>query len=299
VFIGTLYPLALEAVTGAKISVGAPFFEATFLPLTVPLLLVLPFGQTLAWKRGDLLAVAQRLAFALGVAILVTLGTYALTRGGPVGAPLGIGLGAWLILGSATEVVTRSWKRGLPFAAVLRRAAGLPRSAWGTAIAHAGVGITVIGISATAWGVERIASLKAGDRVEASRYEIVLDKVVTRTAPDYKETAAILTVRRGGAVVGTVEPGKRTFTGRAMPTSEAGLLTVDGLGQIYASVADIEADGKVALRLYYKPLVLLIWLGAVVMAFGGGLSLLDRRSRIAAPAKARATLAAGIAPAAE
>jgi cytochrome c-type biogenesis protein CcmF len=299
VFIGTLYPLALEAVTGAKISVGAPFFNATFLPLTVPLLLILPFGQTMSWKRGDLLAVTQRLAAAMALAIVVTLALLAATRGGPVVAPLGIGLGCWLILGSATEIVTRSWKRGMPLGQGLRRAAGLPRSAWGTALAHAGVGITVIGIAATGWGVERIATMKPGDRIEAGSYEIVLDRVVNRTPADYRETAAVLTVSRGGVVVGTIEPGKRTFTGRTMPTSEAGLMTVAWLGQIYASVADIEADGRVALRLYYKPLVLLIWLGAVVMALGGALSLSDRRSRIAAPARARAATVPGIAAAAE
>jgi cytochrome c-type biogenesis protein CcmF len=296
VFIGTLYPLALEALGGItwlfpngplKISVGAPFFEATFLPLAIPLMLLLPFGQSMAWKRGDMLGVAQRLAVAFGVAIVVTIAIYAVTRGGPVAAPLGIGLGAWLIMGSATEIFTRSWRRGLPLSQVLRRAAGLPRSAWGTAIAHAGVGITAIGIACTAWGVERIASVKPGDRLEAGGYEVVLEKVVNRTRPDYRETAAVLTVSRDGKVIGTIEPGKRVFTGRNMPTSEAGLLTVGGFGQIYASVAEIEPDGRVALRLYWKPWVLLIWLGAVVMGIGGAFSLADRRSRIGAPVRAR------------
>lgn len=288
VFIGTLYPLALEAATGEKISVGAPFFEATVLPLTVPLLLVLPFGEMLAWKRGDLLGVAERLAVALGLAILLTLALVGLTRGGPVAAPLGIGLGAWLILGSLTDIVTRSWRQGLGAGQALRRAAGLPRSAWGAALAHAGVGISVIGIAATAWGVERIVTMKPGDTVEAGGYELVLQKTEDRQRVDYRETAAILSVSRDGRAVGTLEPGKRTFTGRTMPTSEAGLLSVGLLGQLYASVAEIEpASGSVGLRLYYKPLVLLIWLGAVVMALGGALSLADRRSRIAAPSRAR------------
>jgi cytochrome c-type biogenesis protein CcmF len=299
VFIGTLYPLALEATTGAKISVGAPFFNATFLPLTVPLLLILPFGQTLAWKRGDLLGVAQRLAVAMGVATLVTLALLWITRGGQVAAPLGIGLAAWLIMGSLTEIVTRSWRPGLGAGQALRRAAGLPRSAWGTAIAHIGVGVTVIGIAATAWGVERIVALKPGEKVDVGGYEIALRAVEDRRRVDYREQAAILDVSKGGDALGTLEPGKRIFTGRSMPTSEAGLMMVGPLGQLYASVADIETDGKVGLRLYYKPLVLLIWLGAVVMAFGGALSLSDRRSRIAAPVKARSRVVAGAATAAE
>jgi cytochrome c-type biogenesis protein CcmF len=298
VFVGTLYPLALEAVTGwidpanpAKISVGAPFFNLTFLPLAVPLLLAVPFGQSLAWKRGDLLGVAQRLVAAGLVAVLVTIGVVAVTWGGPVAAPLGIGLGAWLILGSLTEIVTRSRPTGGFFAPgnlgkAFSRAAGLPRSAWGAAIAHAGIGLTVIGIAATAWGVERIVTMKPGETVDLGGYSIRLDGVAPRNGPDFRETVARLVVLDKGKVEGTLEPGKRIFLARNTPTSEAGLLTI-GLGQIYASVAEIESDGRAGLRLYWKPYVLLIWLGSVVMAIGGGLSLLDRRVRLGAPVRAR------------
>ncbi|WP_460449457.1 heme lyase CcmF/NrfE family subunit [Alsobacter sp. SYSU BS001988] len=290
VLIGTLYPLALEALTGAKISVGPPFFEATVLPLATPLLLLVPVGQSLAWKRGDLAGVAQRLSAAFAIAVAGTIAVFAFTRGGPVAAPLGVGLGFWLILGSATEVITRSRRAGASVATVLRRAAGLPRSAWGTALAHAGMGVTVIGISATAWGVERIATLKPGDGLDVGPYRVALEAVVPRNGPDYRETAALLSVRRDGAPVGVLEPGKRIFAGRTMPTSEAGLLTV-GLGQVYASVAEIEADGRVGVRLYWKPWVLLIWLGAVVMAAGGGLSLADGRARVGAPVRRAAPAA--------
>ncbi|MHB2167809.1 heme lyase CcmF/NrfE family subunit [Alsobacter sp. R-9] len=293
VFVGTLYPLALEAVTGwwnpgqpSKISVGPPFFNATFLPLAVPLLLAVPFGQTLAWKRGDLLAVAQRLVFAGLAAVVITVLVYALTWGGPWAAPLGVGLGAWLILGSLNEIITRSWRSGLGVGGVLARAAGLPKSAWGTAVAHAGLGLTCIGIAATAWGVERIVTIKPGEKVELAAYTVVLDGVFPRQGPDYRETVARLRILSGDRQIGTIEPGKRVFAVRTMPTSEAGLMTV-GLGQVYASVADIEPDGRVGVRLYWKPLVLLIWLGSVVMALGGGLSLLDRRARVGAPVRAR------------
>ena len=172
VFIGTLYPLALEVLTGEKISVGAPFFNFTFLPLIVPLLLLLPLGQTLAWKRGNLLGTAQRLYAVFGVALLATLAMFAFTHGGPVAAPLGIGLGVYLVLGSLNEIVTRSWSKGTPLAVAWRKARGLPRSAWGTAIAHAGVGLTVIGIAATAWGVETLGSVRIGERLKAGDYEV-------------------------------------------------------------------------------------------------------------------------------
>nr|WP_205800163.1 heme lyase CcmF/NrfE family subunit [Microvirga terricola] len=286
VFIGTLYPLALEVLTGEKISVGAPFFNLTFLPLIIPLLLLLPFGQTLAWKRGNFLGTAQRLYAAMGLAIVATLALLAVTAGGPVVAPLGIGLGTFLILGSLNEIVTRSWSKGTRLAVAWRKAAGLPRSAWGTAIAHAGVGVTVIGIAATAWGVEALGTMKVGDRLKAGSYEIRLERLVPRVEANYREDVALLMVSHNGRELGNLETMKRLYVTRNMPTTEAGIMTV-GLGQVYASLGEIQSDGSIGLRLYYKPLVLLIWLGALVMAAGGALSLTDRRLRIGAPARAK------------
>jgi cytochrome c-type biogenesis protein CcmF len=286
VFVGTLYPLALEALTGAKISVGAPFFNSTFVPIVVPLLAVVPFGQTLAWKRGDILGAAQRLMVAFGVALAITLVLLAVTTGGPVVAPLGIGLGAFLVLGAATEIATRAWGRGTTLPIALRRAAGLPRSTWGTALAHAGVGVTVIGIAATAWSVESMATLRPGGMIAAGPYTARLERVRPRTEANYRENVALLAINLEGRPVGTVETMKRIYTSRGTPTTEAGILTV-GVSQVYASFGDPQADGSIGLRLYYKPLILLIWLGPVIMAAGGALSLSDRRFRVGAPARAR------------
>ncbi|MFZ4534390.1 MAG: heme lyase CcmF/NrfE family subunit, partial [Alsobacter sp.] len=240
VLIGTLYPIALEAVTGEKISVGPPFFNATFLPLMVPLLLILPIGQSLAWKRGDLLGAAQRLAAAFALAVLGTVAVWAATIGGPVAAPLGIGLGLWLIFGAIHEIGSRAWRRGVGLRIALARAFGLPRAAWGSALAHAGVGVTCIGIAATAWGTETIATVKRGEVVTAGPYRVELVDVGVRKGPDYTETFAGMRVTdAAGRMVGVLEPGKRTFAARSMPTSEAGLLTI-GLGQVYVSVAELE-----------------------------------------------------------
>nr|WP_201752139.1 heme lyase CcmF/NrfE family subunit [Microvirga arsenatis] len=291
VFIGTLYPLALEVLTGEKISVGAPFFNFTFLPLIVPLLLLLPLGQTLAWKRGNFLGTAQRLYAVFGVSLLATILLFAFTYGGPVAAPLGIGLGVYLVLGSLNEIVTRSWSKGTPLAVAWRKARGLPRSAWGTAIAHAGVGLTVIGIAATAWGVEGLGTLKIGERLKAGDYEVRLERVIPRVEANYREDVAVLTVFGSGREVGTLETMKRLYVTRGMPTTEAGILTT-GLGQVYASLGEVQPDGSVGIRLYHKPLVLLIWIGSLVMAIGGGISLTDRRLRIGAPVRAKAVPAA-------
>jgi cytochrome c-type biogenesis protein CcmF len=286
VFIGTLYPLALEVLTGEKISVGAPFFNFTFLPLIVPLLLLLPLGQTLAWKRGNFLGTAQRLYAVFGISLLATIAMFALQHGGPAAALLGVGLGVYLVLGSINEIVSRSWSRGAPLSVAWRKARGLPRSAWGTSIAHAGVGLTVIGIAATAWGVESIGSLKLGERLKAGDYEVRLEQVTPRVEANYREDVAVLTVISAGRELGTIETMKRLYVARGMPTTEAGILTT-GLGQIYASIGEVQADGSIGMRLYHKPLVLLIWIGSLVMAAGGALSLTDRRLRIGAPARAR------------
>ncbi|MBM6592359.1 heme lyase CcmF/NrfE family subunit [Microvirga pudoricolor] len=286
VFIGTLYPLALESVTGEKISVGAPFFNFTFVPLMLPLLLLLPFGQTLAWKRGNFLGTAQRLYAVIGIAILVTLAVYAFTLGGPVLAPLAIGLGMFLVLGSLNEILTRSWAKGSNLSAALRRARGLPRSAWGTSLAHAGVGLTVIGIAATAWNAEELGILKVGDTLSAGPYQVKLERVVPRAEANYRDEVATLLVSSGGRELGHVETMKRIYVTRNMPTTEAGIMTF-GLSQVYASIGEIQADGSVGLHLFYKPFVLLIWLGAVVMAAGGALSLSDRRLRVGAPVRAK------------
>ncbi len=285
VFIGTLYPLVLEMLTGDKISVGPPFFNATFVPLLVPLLLLLPLGQTLAWKRGDLLGAAQRAQVAFGLGVVTTLAILAVVRGGPVLAPLGIGLGVFLVASAFWEVGERIVTRAGDAAAMFSRARGLPRSAWGTALAHAGVGLSVIGIAATAWGTEAIGVLKPGESLRSGRYTATLEAVAPRSGPNYREEVARFRIVSGGREMGTVEAMKRVYTARAMPTTEAGILT-DGLGQLYLSLGEPQADGAVTVRLHDKPLILLIWIGALVMAFGGGLSLTDRRFRLAAPRRA-------------
>ncbi len=170
---------------------------------------------------------------------------------------------------------------------MVRRARGLPRSAWGTAFAHLGLGITLLGIvGETQWGAERIVSLKPGEKIAIRNYDLTFDRTVNRIGSNYSELAAIFTVRRHGEVVGVLEPSKRTFAARGTATTESALMA-RGASQLYLSLGDINPDGSAAIRLYYKPLVLLIWLGCVVMFIGGAFSLSDRRLRVGAPKPAR------------
>jgi len=290
VLVGTLYPLALEALTGEKISVGAPFFNATFGPLFVPLLIAVPFGPLMAWKRGDLKGVTQRLTAAFVLALLGVAAVCAI-EGRPVLAAFGIGLAIFVIAGAITDIVERTGLWRAPFGTVLRRAAGLPRSAWGSAFAHIGLGVSLLGIiGVTQWGSEQIVSLRPGDKVSLRQYEFTFDGTTPRSGPNYSDLVVKFTVRRHGERIGVMEPAKRTFATRQMTTTEAALLS-RGFSQLYVSLGDTNADGSIAVRIYHKPLVLLIWLGCIVMVFGGGLSLSDRRLRVGAPKPAKARTA--------
>jgi cytochrome c-type biogenesis protein CcmF len=291
VFIGTLYPLALEVTTGAKISVGAPFFNLTFGPLFVPLLLAVPFGPLLAWKRGDLKGVMQRLMAAGILALLAIAMVWAWTTGGAALAPLAIGLAVFVIAGAATDIAERISLFRSPFGTTWRRARGLPRSTWGTAFAHAGVGIALIGIVCeSTWNSEYIGTLKPTETAKLAGYELRLDDITQRRGPNFSEMLAKFTVRSGGDTIGVMTPSKRSFSTRAMSTSEAALMS-RGASQLYISLGDTTADGGIAVRIYHKPMVLFIWFGPVLMAFGGLLSLSDRRLRVGAPKPAKASQA--------
>jgi cytochrome c-type biogenesis protein CcmF len=283
VLVGTLYPLLLEGLTGAKISVGPPFFNATFAPLTLPLLLAMPFGQQLAWKRGDLAAVAQRLLVAIGVSLLATILVVALTQRGPWLAPIGIALGFFVVAGSLSELVDRARRGGGHW---FRRLIGLPRAVWGTALAHAGVGVMVLGIAATAYEVETITNVTPGQVVSVGPYQLTLRRVYEREGANYKATVGTFMVSQGGALIGEIEPAKRFYPARQMPTTEVARLT-RGFGQIYLALGETRSQAEIPIRAYWKPFVLFIWIGTVIMALGGTLSLMDRRLRIGAPVPAK------------
>ena len=283
VLIGTLYPLALESLTSEKITVGGPFFNLTFGPLFIALIFAMPFGPLLAWKRGDLLGAAQRLMTAFGGGLVAVAAAYAIEGHGSVLAPFGVGLAFYVMLGALVDLAERIGLLGAPFATVLARAAGLPRSAWGTAVAHFGLAVTLLGIvCAGTWGTERIIAVKPSEVVSLSGYNLTYDGLAQRRGPNYSVIVANFTVRKGDTEIGTMEPSKRSFASRGMTTNEAALM-IRGFGQLYLSLGDTKEDGTAAIRLYYKPMVLLIWIGAVIMMLGGALSLSDRRLRVGAP----------------
>ncbi len=286
VLFGTVYPLALEQLTGEKITVGAPFFNMTCGVLLLTACFVTPIGFSLAWKRGDLLGVAQRLTVALAAGAIVAIAGAAWLRGQSILAAIAAGIAIFAIVGALTEILTRAWRPGLPLGVALKRAAGLPLSFWGAALAHIGVGLTLLGLAGVGFGAEAIATLHKGVPQAVGPCEITLDSVGERVGPNYTEAVAPMTIRSAGTVVATIEPARRQFAARQMTTTEAGMATLH-FGQVYVSIGDPAPDGAVPARLYWKPLVTLIWLGGAAMALGGALSLADRRLRFGVAVRAR------------
>ena len=292
VLIGTLYPLVLETLTGEKISVGAPFFNMTFGLLMLPLLVAVPFGPLLAWKRGDLLGTLQRLYLFAALALVAGLVFYYVQNGGPVMAIFGLALGFWGMFGAVADL----WYRGnfskVGLAVGLRRLAGLPRSVFGTAIAHFGLGVTVLGIfSATLFGTETVVEMKPRATVDAGGYSLTFDGMREAVGPNFTEERGHFTVSRGGVAIADVWSSKRLYTARRMPTTEAGILTF-GLSQLYVSLGDPMEGGGIVVRIWWKPFILCIWGGALIMMAGGFVSLSDRRLRVGAPSRKPKTVKA-------
>jgi cytochrome c-type biogenesis protein CcmF len=296
VIFGTLYPLVLSAFD-IRISVGAPFFGLTFIPLVVPLLMLVPFGPLLAWKRGDLRGAAERLLSAFAVAIAGAIVAAFLGGATDALALFGVWLGVWLIAGAISELAVRIKLGQASLGDSWRRLRGLPRSSLGTTVAHAGLGLTVLGlVVASTWGAEAIRTVKPGETIAIAGYALTFDGVAQRPGPNFSEIVAHFSVAAGGREVTTLDPSRRTFQARQDTTTEAAISTL-GFSQLYVSLGDIASDGSATVRAYFKPLVTFIWLGAMVMALGGLLSLSDRRLRVGAPRPARQRAAAPTAPA--
>ncbi|MEQ9144393.1 MAG: heme lyase CcmF/NrfE family subunit [Parvibaculaceae bacterium] len=290
VFVGTLYPLALDALNGAKISVGPPFYNLTFVPIVLPLLLLVPFGPMLGWKRADVLGATQRLGVAAALAFVVLASVWIWRNDGPWGAPFGIALGVWLIAGALSEIGYRvRLFRGASLGEAASRARRLPRSAWGSALAHAGIGVMVIGIvGITAWRVERIESIAPGDTLEVGGYTLTFQNIGAYDGPNFRAEQADVLVERNGREITRLTPEKRVYSVSSMPTTEAAIYTI-WVADLYVVLGDATGTGTWTFRAYVNPLVPWIWIGAVIMVLGGAISLSDRRYRVGAPVRAKAS----------
>ncbi|WP_375684550.1 heme lyase CcmF/NrfE family subunit [Bartonella sp. AP1QHHD] len=279
VLIGTLYPYFIEILTGQKISVGAAFFNLTCGPLMVLLLLFVPFGTMMAWKRGDFLAVFERLWFVFVLVGIVCFIIFYAASVRDIFAVLGIGLSAFVFLGSLADLWGKSGYGKRAFSVRVKRFLGLPWSTFGAAIAHMGLGVTLFGIVCVAsFGQERILIMNVGDRVTIADKTLHFDAVYDGVGSNYSTMEFYFKIYENKNIVGHVTASKRFYSSQNTSTTEVGLKH-HGLSQLYIVPGHIDNRGLVV-HVWWKPYVICIWLGAFMMAMGGCLSLLGYWFRI-------------------
>ena len=282
VITGTLYPLIADFIFGHKISVGAPFFNATVLPLAIPIFAVMTIAPAMAWKRSQLWPAIRRLWWAGLIAAVV--GAIALYGAAKVLPALAFAGATWMVLGAAAEIIERIRLFRIPVRDSFSRLIGLRLSLWGTALGHAGMGITVAGIAGMSLATESIVALRPGQSADSGGYHWTLVDLHNERGPNYVSRIATIDVTKDGKPFLTLHPSRRTFPVQQMTTTEAAIYT-NGMRDLYTVLGE-ERDGVAVLRLHDNFLAPWIWFGALIMASGGGMSLLDRRARVGAPRRA-------------
>jgi len=276
VFVGTFYPLFVDVISGERLSVGAPYFNAVFIPLAVLMLALAAVGTLLPWKRADLMSALKRLApaglasLAAALIVALTISTNAVT------GAAAIALVVWLVGGTLIDLGGRVKAFRAPAGDSLRRARTLPRSVLGGALAHIGLAVFASGVAGVSlWKSEEILFMQEGDRVEIAGYGVTLNNVTRLNGPNYVAERATFDARKGAGATFELTGERRFYPVRRMQTTEAAIKR-RGLGDLYISTGEA-VDGKGwPVRLFFNPLVACLWYGAAIAAFGGGLAMTDR-----------------------
>ncbi|NRB36381.1 MAG: heme lyase CcmF/NrfE family subunit [Rhodobacteraceae bacterium] len=286
VFFGTMWPMVAEMAFDMRVSVGPPFFDMAFSPIMLLLGIALPFGSMLPWKRGKLGQVAYKLRYAAVLVLAITLLVYTMQTGNSIIGPIGVMVGGWVFAGAVIDLWSRTGRSGWS------RLFRLPGADWGKAVGHAGLGVSIFAIAGlVAWQKEDIRVAYIDEPFQVGAYDLVLRSVDFVEGPNYYSTMATIEATRDGRHVATLHPEKRDYPVAQMPTTEAAIdyrITRD----LYVVIGDAQADGGWTVRTYIKPWTNWIWLGAILMALGGVISLFDRRFRVAVGA--RKTPVAGV-----
>ncbi|WP_025057097.1 heme lyase CcmF/NrfE family subunit [Sulfitobacter noctilucicola] len=283
VFVGTMWPLVAEMFFDRKLSVGPPFFNAAFTPFMVALGLILPVGSVLPWKRASILRAMWPLRYVFLLALAVGGLAYAMQTGRGLIGPVGLFLGAWMVMGVIVELLQRTGRGGDRWGRLRR----LPRADWGKAAAHAGLGVTMAGVAGlTAWTIDDIRVAQIDTPWQVGDYEFTLNDVREVRGPNYLSTMASVTLAKDGKKIADLQPEKRFYPVAQMPTTEAAI-DYDLKRDVYVVIGDAQEGGGHTVRVYIKPLTNWIWIGSAMMALGGLLSLTDRRFRVGAGAAKR------------
>ncbi|MGC6471947.1 MAG: heme lyase CcmF/NrfE family subunit [Parvibaculales bacterium] len=281
ILIGTIYPLIIDGLGLGKISVGAPYFNLVFTPLMAPLVILIPFGPLLVWQKGQgarawrLLKPAAALTGVFSFVLFVT----GVETGWML---LGLAGAAWLVFGALTDLKTKARLGAGGVGQNLMRLRRLPGQAWGVVLAHAGVGVLLFGIVATtAWQKEAITTLKAGQGLTLGGYEVTLKAVNRVPGPNYQAEQGLFEIARQGQAAASLRPERRYYPVERSQTTEAAILKqLDG--NLYIALGErlegVEAPDYVV-RVWLHPFVNFIWVGGLLMALGGGVSLVGRVRR--------------------
>jgi len=288
VLLGTLYPLFVDVLELGKVSVGAPYFNSVFVPMMIPMILVMGVAPFLSWKRGDGTGALNRLKIAGAIALLGGIGVWLAIDRASIFAAFGIALAIWLFAATLTELAGRIHLFKVPVSESWRRLMRQPRASWGMTLAHAGIALGVAGMTASsAWQVEKVQAMKPGQSVEVSGYTFTLIDAREVPGPNYQALRGTFEVKSGSLIL-RLQPEKRVYTVSRQPTTEAAIHPTF-LGDIYAVIGDPDGQGGYVTRLYFNPLVPWMWVGAMIMVLGAGISLSDRRHRVGAPSQRKAT----------
>ncbi|HLY96733.1 MAG TPA: heme lyase CcmF/NrfE family subunit, partial [Sideroxyarcus sp.] len=286
VFLGTLYPLFMDALGFGKLSVGPPYFHTVFVPLMVPMVMMMGLGPVARWKQASLPDIWQRVRWALAASVVIAL-LLPLVMGQwtPLIA-LGFLLAAWII----TTLLLDLRKRLAGSGSLWQRAKQPSRSYYGMQLAHLGIAVFIIGVTMVkGYETERDVRMEVGDTVEAGGFEFRFDGVSEQQGPNYVAAEGRVTVRKDGKEVTVLRPEKRQYNASGMPMTEASIQT-GVLRDLYVSLGEqIPGSNAWAVRVYIKPFVDWIWAGCLLMAMGGIFAISDRRYRIHAR---KATVAA-------
>ena len=280
VFFGTIWPLVAELFFDRKLSVGPPFFNAAFTPFMILLGLILPLGSNLSWKRAYLTNTVKKLLPVFVLCLCFSGFIWSIQTGQSLIGPMGVFLGTWIVVGTLVDLLSK-----LGSSKSVRRLIFLPRADYGKFFAHVGLGVTMFAIAAlTSWEKEDIRVVPIGSSWAIGSYELKLENIIETRGPNYFSTMGIIQVSKKGLALTTLRPEKRNYPIAQMPTTEAAIdyrISRD----LYVVLGDKQSDKAWTVRTYLKPFTNWIWGGCALMAFGGFLSLTDRRLRIAAGSK--------------
>ena len=293
VLLGTLYPLALDALGMGKISVGPPYFDTVFVPLLTPLVFLMGVGPLARWKQTELPDLAARLKWAAGTAVVATVATMWLRGGIGIVGMVGLLMAFWIVASVATDLVERLRPAGGMRASVLHRARQIPRSIAGMQLAHLGVAVFILGVTLVKTGeVERDVRMQVGDTTTIGDLVFTFGGVREVQGPNYRAARGTVTVTDKGRPVVTLHPEKRLYPATQSTMTEADI-DVGFTRDLYVSLGEPVDGGAWIIRVYVKPFVDWIWGGCLVMALGGLLAASDRRyrARVRQPAAATASAA--------